>query len=309
MPPSIASTGDNPLISVIVPAYNAATTAYRAVNSAITQTYGNLEVIVVDDGSTDELSTALQAHLDTIQLIRQPNKGAGHARNTGAFHAKGEFLAFLDADDYWHPKKLERQLEVYRRHPETTLCGTQSHPPLSAVPEMRRALGTSREEIIYVRDFSRFFLNPYIGTPGVMLRRQLFMDLGGFRTDLTSAEDIDLWLRAAFSGVVALVPEPLFTITPSPSSLTAQHKDGTYQDNLRVIDDFCQSHPNFAQSHKDLVRQAKARVLTNWGSDALARGDHQRAHAILSRSLSFRFSSRALFLFLKTLILRSARRR
>lgn len=103
---------------------------------------------------------------------------------------------------------------------------------------------------------------------------------------------------------MALVPEPLFTITSSPSSLTAQHKDGTYQDNLRVIDDFCQSHPNFTQSNKDLVRHTKARVLTNWGSDALTRGDHQRAHAILSRALAFRISSRALFLFFKTLILR-----
>lgn len=112
-----------PLVSVVIPAYNAARHIAATVESALAQSHRETEVIVVDDGSTDDTLARLQPYAKRIQVIEQDNAGGGVARNTGVRVASGDWIAFLDHDDLWHPDKLAVQLRVAGRHPESGLIG------------------------------------------------------------------------------------------------------------------------------------------------------------------------------------------
>ena len=105
-------------VSTIIPAYRAAATIRRAVDSALAQTILPTEIVIVDDGSPDDLTTALRPYGDRVRLVRKPNGGAASARNLGIEQVTGEWIAFLDADDYWEPHRLERQFALLQRHPE-----------------------------------------------------------------------------------------------------------------------------------------------------------------------------------------------
>src|SRR5262245_58457673 len=114
-----------PLVSVIIPSYNYGCYVQQAVDSALSQSYPNQEVIVVDDGSTDDTEVRLAAYGKRIRYIHQKNQGLSEARNTGIREARGEFLAFLDSDDAFHPKKTELQMAYLMAHPEVSLVGTE----------------------------------------------------------------------------------------------------------------------------------------------------------------------------------------
>lgn len=291
-----------PTVSVVIPAYNASGTIRRAVDSVLAQTRRDLEIIVVDDGSGDNLQDVVSSMTGPVELIRQPNSGAGAARNTGVRQARGEFIAFLDADDFWHPRKLELQLAAFRKRPETSLCWTH----LQRLPETQVRAGYQIPEIDlpdphYTGDFATFFSSPYVGTPSVMIPVARFRQLGGFREDLKSAEDIDLWLKAAYDGLVACIPASLTYVVLSDRSLTSLHMDGTYRDNLSVIDSFCKAHPDFVATNLRAIRRVRSAILANWGADAYIKGHMQQARELLLRSLGQRLNFRAALLLSKSL--------
>jgi glycosyltransferase involved in cell wall biosynthesis len=294
----------DPLVSVVIPAYNTARTLPRALDSVFSQTFTEYEVIVVDDGSVDDVAAATLPYGNRVQLIRQNNAGASSARNNGVRHACGQYLAFLDADDFWHPRKLEIQVAAFRARPETALCWSkgirwsEADLPMKAFAEPDR----QHSEPEYVTDFREIFVAPYLGTPGVMMRRDAFLRLGGFREDLPSAEDIDLWLRTAYGRVVARIRAPLFFVVGSESGLTATQQDKTFKNNLRVIEEFCVSNPDFLRNEPVTVRRARAKVYENWGSDELVRGNATQACSLLARSLLNRATPRALMLLSKAMV-------
>ena len=109
----------DPTVSIIIPAYNTAPTLPRAIDSVLGQTFSDYEILVVDDGSKDDVNAAVAPYGERVRLIRQNNAGASAARNNGARHARGRYLAFLDADDYWLPGKLSRVAEEFEKHPDT----------------------------------------------------------------------------------------------------------------------------------------------------------------------------------------------
>jgi glycosyltransferase involved in cell wall biosynthesis len=288
-------------ISVIVPAYNSASTIARALDSVFAQTCQDFEVIVVDDGSRDDLTGALAPYGDRVRLIRQPNAGASAARNKGAKHARGRYIAFLDADDFWHTRKLELQLESFRQFPDITYSWTATRRWRDGMPDPSRdPVDPVLGKTLYETDFAALFADPYLGTPGVMICRDVFEKLGGFREDLHSAEDIDLWLRAGYGRAVGHILAPLFFVVAQPDSLTARMSERTYRDNDRVIDDFCTAHPDFARQEARAVRRARSIVLENWGSSVYLIGEYRRARGLLWRALRHRVTQRALWLLIKS---------
>ena len=296
----------DPVVSVIIPAYNTAPTLPRALDSVFsqTQTAARCEIIIVDDGSVDDIVRALEPYRDRVQLFRQTNAGASSARNNGARHATGKYLAFLDADDFWHPRKLELQLAAFRARPEISLCWVKAARWSEAGPHALADPPAELSQPEYVSDFREIFMAPYFGTPGVMMPRDVFTRLGGFREDLDSAEDIDLWLRATYGNVAARIPASLFFMVTSPTSLTALQKDKAFKNNLRVIDDFCRANPEFARREPAAVRHARAKVYENWGSAELLRGNPALARTLLTRSMCNRANLRVLMLLSKALIAR-----
>jgi glycosyltransferase involved in cell wall biosynthesis len=199
----------NPRVSVIVPAFNAARTIRDAVASVFAQTYRDFEVIVVDDGSTDGTCAALEAWRDRVSYVAQPNGGPGRARNTGIGRARGEFVAFLDADDLWLPHKLERQIEYFDAFPDAGLVHTAvclGMADAGALARATAAVAHTPPRRIYCELFET---RTEIHTLSVMVRRAVLDEVGGFdeRREI-HVEDWDLWLRIAecYRDVIGLAP-------------------------------------------------------------------------------------------------------
>jgi glycosyltransferase involved in cell wall biosynthesis len=193
-------------ISVVIPTYNYGRLVPEAVASVLGQTYPPAEVIVVDDGSTDDTPERLAPFLDRIRYIRQVNQGPSAARNTGIRAARGDWLAFLDSDDLWHPRKLEIQVRYLTEHPDVALLSTATTEDLAAGwaavdPEgSLPATAVTLEGLLFA---SRF-------TPSTALvRRDCFERVGLFDPALGAAEDTEMWLRIASAFPVVRLELPL----------------------------------------------------------------------------------------------------
>ena len=196
-----------PLVSAIIPTFNRAWSLGRAVDSVLTQAYQPLELIVVDDGSTDETPELLapQAARGLIQLISQPNRGVSAARNAGLAMARGSLIAFLDSDDEWLPGKVEAQVEFLDQHPDQVLVQTQERWFRNGrrVNPGRRHLKPAGD--IFIPSLSLCLISP----SAVMLRQSLFEEVGLFDESLPAAEDYDLWLRVLARHQAGLIDREL----------------------------------------------------------------------------------------------------
>lgn len=190
-----------PEISCIVPVFNGERYIREALDSILGQTYRPLQVIVADDGSTDGTAAAVATYGDRVCYLRQANAGAAAARNLGLGAARGEYVAFLDADDLWHPDKLARQMARFEARPELDLC--VSHGQNFWAPELH----THAERL---RDHPRAGPLPAYVTGALLVRRALFAKVGSFDATLRHADQAEWFRRAADHGAVAeLLPDVL----------------------------------------------------------------------------------------------------
>ncbi len=202
---------NSPLVSVIIPAFNSAEFIVRAVESVLTQTYSRYEVIVVDDGSTDGTKSVLCQFGAGIRYVYRENHGPSAARNTGIGIATGRYICFLDADDFWMPKKLEVQVAFMAQHPDIGLVFTDEeefdeekilHRSILAKTLCRPDLCPQRA----MQDvFAKLIVENFIPTSTVMVRRECFQKVGLFDETLRSVEDRDMWLRIAAHFQIACV--------------------------------------------------------------------------------------------------------
>lgn len=189
------------LVSVVIPAFNARGTLGDALDSVYAQSYAPIDVIVVDDGSTDGTGQWVAENYPAVTVERVANGGPSRARNRGIERAEGEWIAFLDADDRWHPDKIRRQMDVVKTHPDVALVATDwsrgaGWGPMPA--EVPVSLVSYRDLLV----LNRF------QTSTVIMRRDLARELGGFDAGVDGAEDWDLWLRAARRAPVAKIDWP-----------------------------------------------------------------------------------------------------
>jgi glycosyltransferase involved in cell wall biosynthesis len=201
----------SPLVSVVVPAYNSARYVARALQSILGQTYAPLEIIVVDDGSTDDTAGVLAPYRDRIRYFRQANRGPSAARNTGIRHARGELIAFLDADDWWLPEKLERQVPLLRERPKVGVV----HSGFEYYDEATgRHLPSDHFHTVLAHElvgncYVRLIDGNAINTCTAVVRRECFAQAGLFNESLGWMEDYDLWFRVARAYEFAFVPQAL----------------------------------------------------------------------------------------------------
>jgi glycosyltransferase involved in cell wall biosynthesis len=189
------------LINCIVPVYNGERYLGDALDSILAQTYRPLKIIVVDDGSSDSTAAVVARYGTQVCYLWQPNAGPAAARNRGLSVAQGEFVAFLDSDDLWHPEKLERQFARFCARAELDLCFT--HVQNFWVPELQK------EETRYR---NHRFAQPLPGyaTQTLLARRVLFDRVGRFNSSLRACDDTDWFLRAIDQGaVIDMLPEVL----------------------------------------------------------------------------------------------------
>jgi glycosyltransferase involved in cell wall biosynthesis len=202
-----------PLVSVIIPAYNAEAFLGETLDSVLAQTYPNLEIIVVDDGSTDATPQLLEKYSDRIRVLRQANAGQAAARNYGARESQGELLAFLDSDDLWDPDKIARQVALLDRFPEAlaVYCDHRAIDAQGQPLASNAALAHPRPSGDILR---ALLLGPCIITPGlVLLRCTAFDAAGGFDDSplMRGHEDYAIWLRLATQGSFIYSPDTLIS--------------------------------------------------------------------------------------------------
>jgi glycosyltransferase involved in cell wall biosynthesis len=219
------------LTSVVIPTYNRGLSTIGAVKSVLAQTYRPLEILVVDDGSTDGSIDLVEqflrsiAHVDAeVTLLRQENRGPGCARNAGIAMARGAYIAFLDSDDTWHPEKLEQQMDALHRFSGCGACCTDTRCINSAGRDESafrvcglkhgQSVGIESDAVrLLARSFCGFFLSSLLAST------ELVRGVGGFDPNVVFAEDRDLYFRLSLVTPLVYVDEQLACAdrTPSPA--------------------------------------------------------------------------------------------
>lgn len=249
MRPPIAMT--NRFVSVVVPAFNAADTLCDTVRSALGQTHRNLEVIIVDDGSTDQtrvIASCLAEGDPRVRYVHKENGGVASARNRGIAEARGEFVATLDADDLWYPTKLERQLDRFEQSgPDTALV----YAWCCWIDEFGNVFGCGQPTRLEGSIFSEMCVgNVIISGSNALVRRQALIAAGGFDETLRArkaqgCEDWKVYLHIAERHEIAMVPEYLVGYRVVPGSMSDDLQQMMRSRRL-VHTDFIAAHPEQA---------------------------------------------------------------
>lgn len=277
---------DDGLISVVMPCYNAAPFLAEAVDCVLNQTYPNIELIVIDDGSTDGSLELLRDYGDRIKLLTQNNKGPYPARNEGLAHAKGEFVAFLDADDWWTPDALEKlHAALIGQDSDIAYCGWQN---VGEVMQGEPYVPPEYENEDAVAHFVRTC--PW-AIHAALVRRDLVSRLGGFSTRRYSSMDYDFWLRALSSGArIKRVPEVLAFYRWHGSGQVSAVKWRQVLDALAAQQDFIRENPELVShlTKKHLLDLTEGKVLRQayrafWKRD-LVSSQRLFRHAAASRA-------------------------
>jgi len=193
------------MVSVVIPTYNRGWIIREAIDSVLNQDFKAFELIVVDDGSTDNTQGILSSYRDKIKVIRQENKGVSAARNKGIASSSGTYIAFLDSDDLWLPGKLETQIEFFRNNPDALICQTEE----IWVRNGRRVNPGKRHKKVSGFFFEKSLELCLVSPSAVMMKRELFNTSGLFDETLPACEDYDMWLRINCRCPIHLIDMPL----------------------------------------------------------------------------------------------------
>lgn len=224
-------------VDVIIPAFNAAKYLPKAIESVISQTFSDWQILLVDDGSTDNTAEAVSPFLERlgpkIKYIRQDNGGLPAARNAAIRASRGEFIALLDADDIWLPCRLEESVKVLLERPQAGLAyglitniDPEDRIGSTWVGNLKNVEGHIAPQI-YMRTVE-------LPCPTITFRRQCIDEVGGFDESMRATEDRDLWLRIALKHEVAFIPKVLAYYRRSPDSMSA-NPDRMVQAQLHFI--------------------------------------------------------------------------
>ncbi len=188
-----------PLVSIIIPLYNAEKYIGVCLESVFAQTYKPIEVIVVDDGSTDS-GLGIVDRYPSVRVVSQKNQGAGIARNNGVNLANGDYVAFQDADDLWYKDKLEKQMKVFLAYPELSVVSTE----MQTIAENGEEIKSDRKITIHIDTPTNFYSillseGNVICLSSSIVKRKDFLSIGSFR-DIRISQDYDFWIRLAAEG-------------------------------------------------------------------------------------------------------------
>ncbi|MFQ5852436.1 MAG: glycosyltransferase, partial [Candidatus Binatia bacterium] len=193
------------VVSVIIPTYNRSSMVCEAIESVFRQSYKGYELIVVDDESQDGSTEKLQQYGSRVSVFSQPRRGVAAARNLGVRWSCGRYVAFLDSDDLWQPKKLEIQVTFMQANPQVQICQTEEIWIRNGVRVNPKRKHRKPSDSIFRASLNLCLVSP----SAVMMTRGLFERVGGFDEAFEVCEDYDLWLRIAVDTVISLIPEPL----------------------------------------------------------------------------------------------------
>jgi glycosyltransferase involved in cell wall biosynthesis len=274
------------LVSVIVPAYNDAATVERTISSVLNQTYSHLEVLVVDDGSTDETAALVQRMADVdprIRLLQKANGGLVSARNHGIAHAGGEFIAPIDADDLWHPEKIKKQVAVMRdRGDQVGLVYCWSR----AIDDQDRVLWDVSPCSLQGNVYAALIIRNFLPSGAPLVRRRCVEKIGGYDATLSSrgancCEDLKFNLDIAERFDFDLVPEFLFSYRVRAGSMST-NVDAMLRSRNVIIEEVRARHPEIPDK---LFRWASGHQHREYGLTHFSEGHLLTGTRLLLRAL------------------------
>jgi glycosyltransferase involved in cell wall biosynthesis len=245
-----------PEVSVVIPAFNAARYLPAALESVLTQNVRDIEILVVDDGSTDDTEALLRRYDAPVRYLRQENQGVSVARNLGIQKSRGRFVGFLDADDTWLPGKLERQLEALRATPGVRACYgafLMVDDALVVLAESQSPRhGTLLEDLL-------LHGNVVGSICTVLAERTLFDEVGGFDPTFSQCADWDMWIRLATRTDFAYVSEPLVTYRQHATNMS--RNAALFESDSRSVLEKAFAQPELPPTLLRLRRRALGRNL------------------------------------------------
>ena len=274
------------LISVIIPTYNRVSVLPRAVDSVLAQKGAEFELIIVDDGSTDDTSLLHEprtahhvAHgpWPMARFFRQKNKGPAAARNLGIKHAQGEWIAFLDSDDEWVPGKLKEQLKFFEENPAYLICQTEE----IWIRNGKRVNPMKKHQKSGGWIFGKCLPLCVVSPSAVMMHRKLFDEVGLFDESLPACEDYDLWLRIAAKHPIGLIEKPYILKYGGHADQRSREFPAMDQFRIRSLAKILSQNiltPEQAIAARKMLEE-KARIYVE---GALKRGKEKEVEAIVS---------------------------
>ena len=279
-----------PLVSVIIPVHNAQNTLAKTIDSVLTQTVTDLELIVVNDGSTDETASVIQSYYDPrIIYIAQERLERCVARNMGASIARGSYLAFLDADDWWKPEKLEKQIPVLINNPNLGLVYCDVYYAEDPSQKILFRYGSHYKMYRGKVWEPLFFRYNFIQSPTPIIPRHVFQQVGGFDPDLPPLEDWDLWLRIAWYNSIDFIDEPLaYYRWHKNATDLRQPNEILFRCQLKLYDRFVKTVPATTPWLQQRLAWKRAELYYTYGMALLRkqRWPEARAHFLEAQRLS-----------------------
>jgi len=292
----------NPKVSVVIPTYNRAEKVRKSVESVLGQSFTDLEVIVVDDGSSDETGQALQRALgDRIRYYFQPNQGVSVARNKGIEEAKGEWIAFLDSDDMWENEKLEWQFRALDRFsPQCGACYTDVR--FVNHSETRSMFQLAQKSYRHVNEFSvntevlRLLVKPggagmIVCLSSLLARADAVRKTGGFDPSLLYSQDSEFMFRLAMITGFCCVNRPLVLFDRSPVedrhvgvSSVWTRVDFFLQDSQRRLEGLSRLTEDQPAAIQNLVRRQLGAIHSGWVNCYLESGQYGKARSAVSKA-------------------------
>jgi glycosyltransferase involved in cell wall biosynthesis len=292
-----------PLVSVVIPTYNRTQQTIAAIESVLAQTYPNLEVIVVDDGSRDGSSQVIQRFISQrtngchqILFVRQPNQGASAARNTGISKARGEYIAFLDSDDSWDPEKLECQMQALEQFKnECGACFTDARLVNNSGMDIssfqlhgrnyKHLMGIDRDALnSLAASFSGFWVS------SLLVRADIARQIGGFSQDISFVEDRDFHFRLSLVTSVAYVNKQLVRTdrSPSPPGSGIRPWDKVevqFQQQQRMLEKWLSMDDALPPDLRRTVERSLGALHSHWANWHLENRRYHEARLAVSRAV------------------------
>jgi len=297
------NSDEAPTVSVIIPTYNRASCVIRAVDSALDQSHAASEVIVVDDGSTDDTEQRLQPYRDRIRYVYQENQGVSAARNTGIQHAIGEWIAFLDSDDVWYPNKLKVQIDAVRNSPGGVAHTANIHLPRPG----GRKVASFEAGGVPLPSAAGIIERPYLcqlvhGTlamsPGVLCLKSAAVAAGLFDPQFSIYEDYDFFCRLALRGKWAYTQQPLAEACRMEgdagylSSVLGQ-PIGPLATRVSILEKLL-AEPNLTAEERAETRRRLQAACISLGTNHLKESENTPAMDLFRKALCQGFSIRAI---------------
>jgi glycosyltransferase involved in cell wall biosynthesis len=271
-----------PLLSVVIPSYNRADYIGETIESVLQQTYSNIEVVVIDDGSTDNTAQVVEPFAPRVRYIRQENAERGASRNHGLRLAKGEYIAFLDSDDLWLPDKAERGIHFLRDRPGVGMLCTDAIEIDGEGKERR---------LLHARGYSgkvtgKLLQNNFVIMPTHLARTSVVREIGGFREErkLSGSEDWEMWVRLSLVAEIAYIPQVTAKYRVHTAN-TMSSAEGMQRSMGRAAQLFNESE-HLARTHKRSLRKMDANVALVNAINYCSQRDRKNSMQLLAHAFA-----------------------